>query len=260
MARHYGVTLSALLLTLASNVVLAQEVHDQVKGRDAHANEPRGLDPFVLWNRERNAHACMMTSLFVILYPLGAMSTRFPMDRIPFLRNTYLRNKIMAIHAPIQIIGTFMIIAGMVLGIRIAKFAGYLNHPVHAHVVIGFLLVFTIILFQPALGILQHLHFKRTGGKSKFAFVHRWLGRGIIILGLINTGLGYQLAETNVIIPKGSYTRTYSLMGVFLAIWLSFVLYDNYRQRRSVAAADGGEKGAKQHQQEGLQQQNGRSD
>ncbi|RFU76425.1 integral membrane [Trichoderma arundinaceum] len=156
----------------------------------------------------------------------------------------------MAMHAPIQLIGFVMMIGGMALGIKVAQFVGYLRNPVRAHVVIGFIVVCTIILFQPVLGILQHRHFKKTGGKSILAYLHRWIGRGSVLLGMINTGLGFQLAKKNVIIHKSSYVRSYVLLGILVFVWISFVIYDELNLRKSAAAVtDEGEKGATKHEQ-----------
>lgn len=234
----------------ASNVVLAQEVAKQVESRDGHMNEPRdALEAFKVWNRERNAHACIMSITFIVLYPLGAISIHLPIDRIPYLQNTYLKNKIMAMHVPIQLIGFAMMIGGMGLGIKVAKYVGFLSHPIRAHVVIGFIVVLSLILFQPLLGITQHRHFKKTGKKSIFAYVHRWLGRGAIILGMINTGLGFQLAKKNIIVHTHSYVRNYVILGILVTIWVSLVIYDKFRVRKAPAVPDGGEKGTQQQQE-----------
>lgn len=198
----------------------------------------RDYDTFTVFNRKRNAHACIMSIVFIVLYPLGAISVHLPVSEIPFLKNTYLTQKIMAIHAPIQIIAFVMMIGGMALGIRIAHDLDYLNNPVHAHVVIGLLVVSIIIVFQPVLGVLQHRYFKRTGGKSLFAYLHRWIGRGAIALGMINSGLGFQLAETTgIIVPTSSYVRSYVLLGALVCIWLSLVGFGEFRSRRQKKSA-----------------------
>jgi hypothetical protein len=145
----------------------------------------------------------------------------------------------MAMHVPIQTTAFVMMVGGMALGIRIGHDLGYLEHPAHAHVVIGILVVCTIIIFQPIMGILQHRHFKKRGDKSIFAYLHRWIGRGAIILGMINSGLGFQLARTNVIVSTGAYIRNYVLLGVFVSIWFSLVLYDEFRMHRSRFVTDG---------------------
>jgi len=83
------------------------------------------------------------------------------------------------------------------------------------------------------MGILEHRHFKKRGDKSIFAYLHRWIGRGAIILGMINSGLGFQLARTNVVVSTGAYIRNYVLLGVFVSIWFGLVLYDEFRIHRS---------------------------
>src|ERR1700753_1009260 len=168
-----------------------------------------------------------MSIVFIVLYPLGAISIRLPIDRIPGLRNTYLKNKIMAIHAPIQILGLVMMIGGMALGIRIAHDLGYLMRPVNRHIIIGLIVVCTIIVFQPILGNLQHRHFKKTGGKSIFAYMHRWIGRGAILLGIINNGLGLQFASNDIYVPNRSYIRNFVLAGILVFIWLAPVIYES---------------------------------
>jgi uncharacterized membrane protein (DUF485 family) len=224
-------------------MIRGQEVHDHLSTEDAH--QKRDFDTITVFNRKRNAHACIMSIVFIVLYPLGAISTHLPIEHIPFLRNTYLKNKVMAMHVPIQIIAFVMMVGGMALGIRIAHDLEYLNNPVHAHVVIGLITVSTIILFQPIMGILQHLYFKKTGGKSIFAYLHRWIGRCAIALGMINSGLGFQLAgTTGIIVSTGSYVRSYVLLGVFVSIWFSLVVFNDLRARRQKVSTDEREKGA----------------
>jgi len=222
-------------------MIFGQEAHNQLNERDAI--QERSYYTYKIFNRKRNAHACIMSIVFIVLYPLGAISLHLPIERIPYLKNTYLRNKVIAMHVPIQIIAFVMMIGGMALGIRIGHDLDYLQHPVHAHVVIGLLTVSTIVVFQPIMGILQHLHFKRTGGKSIFAYLHRWIGRGAIVLGMINSGLGFQLAKKTVIIKSKSYVRNYTILGVLVSVWFGLVVYDKFRLHLSTEVRDGGEKG-----------------
>ncbi|RDL30788.1 uncharacterized protein BP5553_10133 [Venustampulla echinocandica] len=128
-------------------------------------------------------------------------------------------------------VGFVMMVGGMALGIRIGHDLDYIEHPVHAHVVIGLIVVCTIIVFQPIMGIIQHRHFKKRGGKSIFAYLHRWIGRGAIVLGMINSGLGFQLAKTNAVVPARWYIWSYVLLGVFVFIWCGLVLYDGFKIR-----------------------------
>jgi len=197
--------------------------------------EKRDFDKLKIFDRKRNAHACIMSVVFIVLYPLGAISVHLPIDRMPFLRNTYLKQKIMAIHAPIQLLGAVMMVGGMALGIRITHDLGYFE-SVDKHIIIGLLVCCVIILVQPILGIIQHQHYKRTGGKGVFAYVHRWVGRCAIVLGMINNGLGFQLASNDIVIPTRTYVRNFTLMGVLVAIWLGLILYDQFRVKQGQTA------------------------
>ncbi|KFZ23941.1 hypothetical protein V502_01581 [Pseudogymnoascus sp. VKM F-4520 (FW-2644)] len=150
--RLHRLALTALILAFTPEIVCGQEVHgqevhDQLNARDIH--QKRNLDSFEIFNRKRNAHACIMSIVFIVLYPLGAISIHLPIDRVPYLKNTYLKKKVMAMHVPIQVLGSVMMVGGMALGIRIGQDLDYLRHPVRVHVVIGFVVVCTIIVFQP---------------------------------------------------------------------------------------------------------------
>jgi hypothetical protein len=165
----------------------------------------------------------MMSIVFIVLFPLGAISLHLP------LRGTRVVTRI---HAPIQILGLAMMIGAMGLGIDIADvdlnfFAK--STSTKAHVVIGLLACCTLILFQPALGILQHLYFKRHGKKSVFAYIHRWIGRVAICLGWINSGLGFQLVPISLV-SSGSLARNFTLMGILGLTWFALVGWDGYRK------------------------------
>lgn len=238
--RFYIFAFTALALVFGPEIILALKTHDSTE----NDLQKRDFDNFTIFNRIRNAHACIMSIVFIVLYPLGAISLHLPIEYVPFLKNTYLRQKVTAMHVPIQVLGTVMMVGAMGLGLRLGHDVGYLSHPVHAHVVIGLLVVCTILIFQPAMGILQHRHFKKTGGKSVFAYAHRWLGRGAIALGIVNNGLGFQLARTNVIVPTRSLVRNFVLMAFLVSIWFALVMFDTFQARRTKPAANGAEKGA----------------
>jgi len=234
--------LLGLVLTFAPSLILGSDV---LQPRDDSPSsgllEKRSYDSPKILSRKRNAHACIMSIVFIILFPLGAISVHLPINRIPFLKNTYLTRKIPAIHAPIQTIGLVMLIGGMALGIRIAHDLRLLSNPVHAHVVIGLLVASIIILVQPAMGIAQHLYFKKHGKTSAFGYVHRWVGRGAIILGIINNGLGFQLAEQDIDVPTSSYIRNFVIAGCLAFIWVGLVAYDTLGSKKTVDVERKGE-------------------
>jgi len=173
----------------------------------------------------RNGHACIMSIVFIVLFPLGAISVHLP---VSMFRNTYLRNKIAAIHQPIQLLGLVLMIVALALGIRVAQNLDLFQSPLPAHMGIGLVVVCVIFFFQPVLGFLQHRYFKRTGRKSAFGYAHRWIGRGAIILGIINDGIGLNFASDDVIVPNSSYYRNFIIAGVLVLIWVGAVAYDAF--------------------------------
>jgi uncharacterized membrane protein (DUF485 family) len=176
-------------------------------------------DSYKIFLRKRNGHACMMSIVFIVLFPLAAISLHLPLRGVrvvPF------------IHAPIQILGLAMMIGAMGLGIDIAKNDLHYLSPVKSHVAIGLLTTSMIIFFQPALGLLQHYRFKKTKRTTIFGYAHRWIGRLAIILGWINTGLGFQLVPFELVATR-TLVREYVILGVLGSIWFFLVLFDGLR-------------------------------
>ncbi|KAI1977171.1 hypothetical protein LOZ55_003692 [Ophidiomyces ophidiicola] len=123
-------------------------------------------------------HGCLMGLTFVVLMPIFALL-------VPI--SAFIPISVVKVHAPLQMFALFTAIAGLGLGIKLWIHSE--NIPA-AHPIIGIVAVACLCIFQPIFGWLQHLHFERTGARGLYAFLHRWLGRGIIIVGIINCGLG----------------------------------------------------------------------
>lgn len=121
-----------------------------------------------------------MSSVFLILFPCFALTIYLPFAK-----------KVAFIHAPLEILALVMLITGVGLGASLAK---EFNVPSVYHPVVGYIVTATLFLFQPALGLLQHLHFRRTGQRGLFGHAHQWLGRTMMTLGIINGGLGLRLS------------------------------------------------------------------
>lgn len=169
------------------------------------------------FNRKVTAHAVLMIIAFVILYPFSALIIYF----FPSLG-------IMTTHAPLQIFNTCLVIAGMALGISIARDSGALNayHPI-----IGLVVISCLLAFQPALGYLQHRYFRKTGSKSLFAYIHRWLGRTLIVLGIINVGLGFTLSGIGEGNPTGAVIAYAVVAGVFVMSYILVLILVGRRRR-----------------------------
>ena len=209
---------------------------------DDSSNEPVYNDPLKIFYRKRNAHACMMSIVFLVIYPLGAISLHLPLAH--FLRKVKV---VPQVHVPIQILGLAIMIGALGLGIDIANDLHFFSsRSVPAHVVIGLLATCTIILVQPAMGILQHLHFRKTGEKSRWAYIHRWTGRVAIILGMINQGLGFQLVGIGTVVHTHSLVRNFTILGVLGGIWFTLAIWDwskrGSRKKSNVVEHETGQK------------------
>ena len=167
----------------------------------------------------RRSHGIIMSLVFLILFPLAALTLYLP-----------YKQKVRHIHAPLQLIGLVLLIVGLGLGVVLGKRVSELDAY---HQVIGYLIVTVLVLFQPALGIYQHLHYHKTGGKSPMGVIHRWLGRSVIILGVINGGLGFMQAGPvgNDYSPSWAVVAYAIVAGVIFFVYLSVLLAVNYRAR-----------------------------
>jgi Cytochrome domain of cellobiose dehydrogenase len=124
----------------------------------------------------RTSHGTIMAVVFLLLLPIGALMIYLPFSR-----------KVLLAHAPIQVLSVALLIVGVILGVilgvRIDEYDGY-------HQIIGYIVVSCLLLFQPVLGLIQHLRHRKFGERTIFGHIHRWLGRSLILLGVINGGLG----------------------------------------------------------------------
>ena len=106
------------------------------------------------------------------------------------------------------------------------------------HPIIG-LVVFSMLFFQPITGIVHHLIYRRKQERTAFAHVHMWLGRALIILGVINGGLGLQWADNTT---KGeiAYGVIAGIVGVVYLLVLAFAWNRKRTPGRSSAEKIGG--------------------
>ncbi|KAH8699119.1 hypothetical protein BGW36DRAFT_426796 [Talaromyces proteolyticus] len=169
--------------------------------------------------KRRKAHAIIMILVFVIFFPSFALMLHI----IPY-------SKIVYVHASFQLFTLALAIAGFGIGISMARSLGFIRmyHPI-----IGMVTVPCLILFQPAMGFLQHRYFHKTGGKSVFAYLHRWLGRCLIILGVINAGLGFRLTGVGLsIAPLGAVIAYSVVAGIIGLGYALIVVLLRLRKRR----------------------------
>jgi hypothetical protein len=167
----------------------------------------------------RKAHAIIMILVFVIFFPSFALMLHI----VPY-------SKIVYVHASFQLFTLALAVAGFGIGISMARSLGFIRmyHPI-----IGMVTVPCLILFQPAMGFLQHRYFHKTGGKSVFAYLHRWLGRCLITLGIINAGLGFRLTGIGLsIAPVGAVIAYGVVAGIVGLAYALIVVLLPLRKRR----------------------------
>ncbi|OJJ05875.1 hypothetical protein ASPVEDRAFT_175163, partial [Aspergillus versicolor CBS 583.65] len=159
-------------------------------------------------SRKRIAHAVIMIVAFVVLLPLFALA-------VPVVPSP----QIVSIHACLQLCTLALTVAGLGIDISMAKDLQLIGFY---HPIIGITTVSCLILFQPAMGLAQHLYFRRTGKKSIASYIHRWFGRTLITLGMINAGLGFRLAGIGLSIAPVGAVIAYSVVAGL--VWVSYAL------------------------------------
>ncbi|PLB50662.1 hypothetical protein P170DRAFT_445933 [Aspergillus steynii IBT 23096] len=126
------------------------------------------------------AHGIVMSLAFTVMMPLGVFAIRF------------LRVKgTIWIHVVWQLLSWILMLAGLATGIRVGKILDRLHN--NAHTILGTIVV-VLLLFQPFIGLIHHFRFRKTQKPGKWTRLHVWYGRVLILLGIINGGLGLELA------------------------------------------------------------------
>ncbi|KAI0489645.1 iron reductase domain protein [Xylaria cf. heliscus] len=133
------------------------------------------------WVREiptlESAHGILMSIVMVILYPIGSIL-------MPLLGNWVL-------HAVWQIVSFFAMWAGFALGVILAQRTGY--NFAENHTILGTVVV-ALFGVQPIGGYIHHLYYIKHQRRGLVSHGHIWYGRILMALGIINGGLGLQLA------------------------------------------------------------------
>ncbi|KAI0854146.1 hypothetical protein F5Y00DRAFT_256644 [Daldinia vernicosa] len=179
--------------------------------------------------RYRTAHGIIAALCFVVIFPIGAI-----LMRVLPSRHTWI------IHAATQIVGFVLYIAAAALGIHLIEMvrippdgSSLLQIPSkNAHPIIGIVLLVAMFI-QPPLGFAHHSKFKRLRRRTFYSHAHLWLGRIAITLGIINGGLGLQLAEASE-----GLIIAYSIVSAFAwLMWVTAAVVGEMRRRENLRAA-----------------------
>ncbi|KAF3940746.1 hypothetical protein ABW19_dt0205905 [Dactylella cylindrospora] len=167
----------------------------------------------------RITHGTLMATSFVICFPLGAILLR-----------TLKAPLHVYIHAGTQLFATCLAMAGMGVGIWLGLNTRYLDY---AHTIIGMAVVVALSV-QPIIGIIHHLRFRKTKKPTWWGRVHRWFGRLLIIVGIVNGGLGLLLAE-NTRAGKIAYGIVAALAGLVYFVVGLLALRSNHGSTAVIA-------------------------
>lgn len=164
------------------------------------------------------AHGTVLGLAFGLVYPAGAI-----LIRLHGKTNTW------AIHAGIQVFAYAMSIAGMGMGIYLALAYHLLTSP---HALIGFVVI-CLLFFMPFAGWIQHKRFCRHKQRTWWGRGHAYLGRSLMILGIINVGTGLMLSAPYGGEPVLKGEMAYGVLGGVVGLaWLSIVVVTAIARRR----------------------------
>ncbi|KAH7163008.1 hypothetical protein B0J13DRAFT_26833 [Dactylonectria estremocensis] len=160
------------------------------------------------------AHGIIMAIVFVIAYPIGAIV-------MPTLGNWL-------IHAGWQTLAFLGMWAGFALGYVVARDDGYWWNNTHTKMGT---IVCALLGLQPVLGWAHHQYFLKHQQRGLISHGHIWYGRVLMVLGIVNGGLGLQLAGTS----RG-LTIAYSVVAAIVSIlYVAASLVGGMRKRRQTS-------------------------
>ncbi len=163
------------------------------------------------------AHGVLASLAFVILFPSGSIAIRL----ISFPGIVWL-------HAGFQIFAYLVYIAAFGMGIWLALPISGGHYISSYHAIVG-ILVFCMVFFQPILGFLHHLMFKKYGHRTLWSYVHIWVGRIAITLGMINGGLGLKLAANS---REGAIA--YGVIAAIMwLVWVAAMVVGEMRRKKA---------------------------
>ncbi|EXJ53460.1 uncharacterized protein A1O5_13328 [Cladophialophora psammophila CBS 110553] len=151
------------------------------------------------------AHAALGAGAFLLCFPLGGIIVK-----------VWPHRRIVWIHAAIQGSALAVFVASTGLGIWMGL---KINALGHYHCVIG-LVILGLLVLQPLMKL--HWFHKKVPKVVHFVHIHLWLGRALILLGIVDGGLGFQLADTFKA-PKwaNGWKIAYGVCGAL--VWIIYV-------------------------------------
>ncbi|KAF5241342.1 hypothetical protein FAUST_4024 [Fusarium austroamericanum] len=173
----FDVNLAKAAMTSDSNPFLSVNTNtgSSSSGGAASETSSRGAS-----NEVQLAHGIIMSIVFIAGYPLGAIL-------MPILGKWI-------IHAGWQVVMLLLMWAAFGLGYVAARDGGLWGKQ--AHTQMGTVVV-VLITLQPILGYMHHRYFLSHGKRGIISHIHIWFGRALMIIGIVNGGLGLKLASSS---------------------------------------------------------------
>lgn len=110
------------------------------------------------------------------------------------------------------------------------------------HPIIG-IVVFVLLFFQPILGFVHHVQYKKYNRRTIWSHGHLWLGRIVITLGMINGGLGLLLASdapafTGFAPSQGEIIAYGVIAAIMWLLWVASAIIGERKRARAQREAD----------------------
>lgn len=168
----------------------------------------------------RTIHGSITAVTFVVLFPTFASLLHLLPSSKPVVK----------IHASLQAMTAILAIVGFGLGV-------YLNSQITIkgkhHQAIGAIVIILLVIVQPILGIRHHMLFRRTQRKTWLGYAHRWQGRIMLILGVVNGGIGYNLSRTGPSGgPRGALVGYGVVAGIVYVCYFGMLAFKAFKQRQ----------------------------
>jgi hypothetical protein len=175
------------------------------------------------------AHGVLAALAFVLLFPVGSI-----LVRLGTFRGVWL------VHGIFQLFAYIVYIVAFGLGVWMVNNMPY-NLLDTYHPIIGITL-FVLLFFQPILGYVHHVKFKRHSRRTVWSYGHLWLGRIVITLGMINGGLGMLLASDAPAFlsfrPTQGQVIAYGVItGIMWLAWVTAAVVGERRRKKVPKAA-----------------------
>lgn len=124
------------------------------------------------------AHAVLLGISFVFMYPIGMILLRLPSRFFGVW-----------VHAGWQSLTTCLVIAGFIIALYFSLTSDRFHNIDKGHQILGIVTIGLLLLFQPLLGLIHHIRYKRIARRTLFGWVHLGLGRVLIAAGMVNVCL-----------------------------------------------------------------------